>query len=184
MLNLRKIRSIRKFLDHESCNTVVVALVLSHLDYANSLLYGVAKTEINHLQRIQNMSAKLVLNTGRYDSSREALNKLHWLPIKSCIKHKILPFVHKCLFGKVPQYLKGLLTVKQVNYHRLRSNSHDAITLRTPYFKRKTLRHRSFSNSGPVLWNALPVGLRVITNYGTFKSRLKTFLFKQAFDLN
>ena len=38
MLNLRKIRSIRKYLDRESCNTVVVALVLSHLDYANRLL--------------------------------------------------------------------------------------------------------------------------------------------------
>ena len=114
MLNLRNIRSIRKFLDRESCNTVVVALVLSHLDYANSLLFGVAKTEIHHLQRIQNMSVKLVLNFGRYDSSTEALKRLHWLPIESRIKHKIITIVHKCLFGKAPMYLKGLLTVNKL----------------------------------------------------------------------
>ena len=59
------------------------------------------------------MSTKLVLNLGKYDSSTEALKKLHWLPIESQIKYKIPTIVHKCLFGKAPTYLKELLTVKQ-----------------------------------------------------------------------
>ena len=35
---------------------------------------------------------------------------LHWLPVKERIVFKTLIFVHKCLFGCAPAYLKNLLT--------------------------------------------------------------------------
>ena len=39
-LHLRKIRLIQKFINRESCEILVCSLVLSHLDYGNSLLQG------------------------------------------------------------------------------------------------------------------------------------------------
>ena len=51
------IRSIRGHLDTESCKTIIQGLVLSKLDYRNSLLAGSAKYQLDKLQHIQNMSS-------------------------------------------------------------------------------------------------------------------------------
>jgi len=42
---------------------------------------------------------------------------------------------------------------------------------------------RSISVAAPHLWNNLPTSLRTIDCLATFKSELKTYLFKSAFNL-
>ena len=44
ILNVLRIKVARKYLTRTACNKLMVALVLSHLDYANSLLGGLLKT--------------------------------------------------------------------------------------------------------------------------------------------
>ena len=67
-MNIHNIRRIRKYIDNDTCKTMVHALVISHLDYANVLLYGLPDTEIGKLDALQTMAAKLILNKGRRDS--------------------------------------------------------------------------------------------------------------------
>ncbi|CAH3142426.1 unnamed protein product, partial [Porites evermanni] len=50
--------------------------------------------------------------------------------------------------------------------------------------KKKSFGDRSFSVAAPTLWNALPVSLRSIKCISTFKSNLKTYLFKLAFNIS
>ena len=45
-----------------------------------------------------------------------------------------------------------------------------------------TLGARSFSEAAPKLWNGLPAELRQATSLDSFKSKLKTYLFKKYFD--
>jgi len=52
-----------------------------------------------------------------------------------------------------------------------------------PKFKYKKFGGRSFAVQGPKLWNTLPTFLRSITVLGAFKSQLKTYLFRQAFNM-
>ena len=61
MLNLLKIKATRKFLAKETGSKAVIALVMSHLDYANSILVGLPKVSIDQLQIVQNIAAKIVL---------------------------------------------------------------------------------------------------------------------------
>ena len=68
MLNLHRIKAARKHLTRTACNRLVVSLVLSHLDYANSLLGGLPKSSINKMQAVQNMAAKITLGKGKFDS--------------------------------------------------------------------------------------------------------------------
>ena len=56
MLNLHRIRSARKHLTRTARNKPIVALVLSHLDYANSPLGGSPKLSINRMQAVQKHS--------------------------------------------------------------------------------------------------------------------------------
>ena len=40
-----------------------------------------------------------------------------------------------------------------------------------------SLADKAFSRCGPSLWNALPIEVRVINKFSTFKSKLKHYLF-------
>ena len=102
---ITRLFNIRRFLTKDACHSLVLGLVISHLDYANVLFMGLPKYQIKKLQRIQNMAAKLVLNKRKYDSSTECMRSLHWLPIRQRVKYKTLTLIYKscvqnitCLF--------------------------------------------------------------------------------------
>ena len=88
MCNFIKIRNIRNYLTLKSTEVLVLGLVMSHIDYCNSILYGLPEVTIKSLQRIQNMCAKLVLRRMKISSSSDALRELHWLPIRKRIYFK------------------------------------------------------------------------------------------------
>ena len=178
MFNFVRIRNIRRFLTKEACETLTLGLVMSHLDYNNSLLYGLPEIDIKKLQRIQNMCAKLVLGKAKFESSKECLCELHWLPIRARIEHKILSLTFNCLAGTGPEYLIKLLVIEQPT-RSLRSNSNNILRLSEPRTKLKTFKARSFSVAAPKLWNSLPNDIRLITNLGTFKKNVKTWLFRK-----
>ena len=85
---LYNLRRIRKYLSKENTKTLVHAFITSRIDYCNSLLYGVPEYQINKLQRVQNMCARLICNESKYCHITPLLMELHWLP--SLIKIKSL----------------------------------------------------------------------------------------------
>ena len=180
--HIRNLWRIRKFITQEACHHAVRALVLSRIDYANSLLYGAKQMDLNRLQRLQNKAARLVFACGRDQSSSYLLCKLHWLPVKDRIQYKILLYVFKCVNDLAPSYLTNVL--KLYNSHddmnegsrrRLRSSA-DATRLVVPRSKRKA-GDNSFHVCGPRLWNQLPVSIREALSVCTFKRLLKNNLF-------
>ena len=64
-LELRRISSIRHVLTADATKTLVTSLVLSRLDYRNSLWSGIAQQLIDELQKVQNCSARLILKTSK-----------------------------------------------------------------------------------------------------------------------
>ena len=123
MLNLQRIKNIQKYLNTESCIRLVVNLYLSHLDYSNSILSALPDCTINQMQRIQNYGTKLILGGTKYDSNTQSLAELHWLPISSRIKFKILTLVFKCLRAEAPDYLRNVLIRCPETSQTLRSSS-------------------------------------------------------------
>ena len=88
----------------------------------------------------------------------------------------------KAIHGLVPYYVESLIEVKEKSSHNLRSN--DVLLLAPPTFKsKKTLGDRAFQVAAPTLWNKLLSALRMETSLKPLKAKLKTVLFKQAYDL-
>ena len=147
IMNLQRIKNIRKYLTTECCAKLVVSLCKSHLDYSNSVLSGLLDCTINQMQHIQNYSAKLVFGETKHDSSTAALAELYWLPVRSHIKFKTLTLVFKCIKGDAPNYLKNLLIRCLETSQTLRSsNIKDHLVI--PQIVRKTFEVRSFSLVG------------------------------------
>ena len=177
MLAIRSIGRIKKYLskDHQAC--VVNAFVIPHLDYCNSVLYGLPKSQLDKLQRIQNVAARLVKGVRKQDHITPTLKALHWLPVEKRIIFKILLMTYKTLNGLAPSYLTTIITP----YHptrKLRSSSRS--TLQVPRVKTSTYGDRAFSSAAPKLWNLLPDHIKSKHTLTSFKSSLKTFLFKLA----
>ena len=179
-LNLTRISAIRKYLTQEACAVLVQSLVISHLDYGNICYMGLPAKEIHKLQRLQNMSARVVLKAGPWDSITQCLKDLHWLPCEFRIIFKALVLIHKAVEGFGPHYLAKLFTIQ--NHRNLRSS--DGRRLMVPYTLRKTFAHRAISSLGPVWWNKYTTkDLHLETNEDMFKKKLKTHLFSVAFDM-
>ena len=75
-------RHVRRFLTHDASVLVANALVISQLDYCNSLFRSLSKFTLHKLQCIQNSASRIVSNTGKYASITPVLKKLHLLPVE------------------------------------------------------------------------------------------------------
>ena len=171
MINICKIRMIRRFLTREICHQLTLSIAISHLNYDNAFLIGYPDTTLGLMQKVQNTAARMVLNKCQSYSAIECLKQLHWLPIKSRIEYKVLTTVFKCKHSMAPKYLQDLLEAKEHCGQGLKSNSKQL--LKVPTTTRKTFADRSFSVKGPRLSNNLPDNIQTITSYTTFKKQLK-----------
>ena len=174
--HLRNIAKIRKFLSYRQCEVLIHAFISSKLDYCNALLSGLQKSQVKRLQYVQNSAARLLTSTGRYEHVTPVLRSLHWRPVSARIDFKILLLVFKVLNGLGPLYLCELLEPYIPN-RNLRSSRKKLLIV--PKCNLKTYGYRAFSHRAPTLWNALPDDIRQVDHIQTFKSKLKTHLFRQ-----
>ena len=175
---LRNIARIRPYLDMPTTEKVIHAFVSSRVDYCNSLLLGAPISLIQKMQRVQNMAARVVTQTQKYDHISPALVKLHWLPIQNRIQYKVLLMVYKCLHNAAPVYLSSLLS----HYVPSRSlRSADKSLLSVPKSKLRSFGDNAFYCFAPKMWNALPCNVRSAGSLTEFKSELKTYLFKKSY---
>ena len=82
-LEIRRMTTIHHYLTADATKTLVVSLVLSRIDFCNSLLAGLPKSLVGKLQRVQNCAALLVVRTSLHVHVTPILRHLHWLPVRA-----------------------------------------------------------------------------------------------------
>ena len=109
--NLLPVGVLREYITTDACKRAVHALIISCLDYCNSLLADAPLALIKKLQSIQNRAARLVLLVAHrsFGSATPLLHQLSWLPIKLRIAFNICVLVFKCLNSSAPVYLCDLV---------------------------------------------------------------------------
>jgi hypothetical protein len=84
---------------------LVAVLVLTCLDYHNTVLSGITGQLLTKLQSILNAAARLIFRLKKYDHVTPLLHELHWLGYPERIDLKLAVLVLKCLHGVAPSYL-------------------------------------------------------------------------------
>ena len=152
MWNLQCLKPLQPSLTVQACITLVLGLVMAHLEYVNFAFIGLLASDINKIaESAKNAATKFELNLKRMDSSTEALKMLHWLPIKFRIQFKILLLVYKCLNGGAASYLSELLELKSAISRPGLQSSCDRTLLCVFFTRRMTFTDRLFSIAGPKL---------------------------------
>ena len=67
---IRNSSRMKFILSYDSVKTLVTSMVLSRLDYCNSLLAGITEQKISKLQKAQDCAARLILGKPRSESAK------------------------------------------------------------------------------------------------------------------
>ena len=106
--------------------------------------------------------------------------QLHFLPLKARIKYKICLLVFKALQYGQPAYLRELLQYNAPT-RILRNDRTDRLI--EPIVAQSSYSDRCFYSCAPKMFNSLPINVRNSETIEMFKTRLKTFLFRESYDL-
>ena len=90
-------------------NALTVFLILSQLDYCNSLLVGVPQMQIKRLQAVQNAAATATVRQTKHDHTTDTLREIHWLAVCDPSLHKLLSITYHSVHKKLPLYFSNLI---------------------------------------------------------------------------
>lgn len=147
---------IRRFLPRPAAKCLFQALVLSHVDYANSLLVGLPKKQFNPLRILQNAAARFILCRRRFENATPLLKYLKRLPVDKRIELKEAILTFKCIYSLAPFYLSSLVH-RHVPARSLRSVGRNYLTVPSVF---TSFRKISFSYAASTIWNTLPDNIR------------------------
>ena len=181
--HLRRLRAIRRSVS-SVFTAIVHAFICCRIDYCNSLLAGLPKVRLSSLQSVLNSAARLIARLPRFSHiSTYMTDELHWLPVASRIRYKILLMVSRTQQGRAPKYLCDLMCkpTSAVSLRPLRSL--DRLDLFVPRARTAMAQHRAFAIVGPSSWNDLPpLYSKILAGVSPSSARcLKIFLFPRGF---
>ena len=179
---LRRLAFIRRFLTSTATATLVYCSAVSRIDYCNSMLFYSTHGDVtSHLQRIQNYAAQVILQLPKLHNITTHLKSLYWLPVEERITCKIACLCYHCHSNTAPSYVTDMLHKKPSHTRNTRSSSCTMHLLNRSAHSKATLGDRSFSFASSSVWNSIPNDVRCAPSLSSFKSRLKTYLFRSVY---
>ena len=156
---LTALRKIKNFTNYHLRKHLVECLVLSRLDFNDTMFYPSTDCLLKRLQRIQCAAASFVF--GRYVNNIDCILKLGWLPVKQHREWHVLKAAHKAIYSyDWPRNLQ----LEQVSHARnLRSSS--TINVVIPYAL------DTFQYSAATLFNSLPSNIKCCDNFKSFSKQ-------------
>ncbi len=126
---------------------------------------------------MQNIACRIVSREPKAPHVTPLMKKLHWLPVDKRVIYKILLLTYKALNDLAPEYLRELV----IPYCPVRNlRSADLLELEVPKTRLKTYGDRSFKAAAAKEWNKLSVTIKMSPSRPTFKTSIKTYLFKSG----
>ena len=96
---------VRRSLSRHALLTLVRALIVSKVDYCNSVLAGIPGQLQDRLQSVLNAAARLVYSARRSERITPLLRELHWLRVPERVTFRLCVLAYRCLHGTAPAYL-------------------------------------------------------------------------------
>jgi hypothetical protein len=178
---LRQIRSIRRSINRPTLQALVVALVLTKLDYGSATLAGLPATQVDRLQSVLHAAARLIYGRRKFDHVTPLLRDLHWLRVPERITFRLATLAYRCQHDRAPRYLATQLHRVADMEARRRLRSASTAALDVPRTAHPTIGDRAFSVTAAKAWNSLPPTVQSSESLDIFRRRLKAELFTRSY---
>jgi len=104
-----QLQSVQRSLPRHAVVSLVTSLVLTKLDYCNSLLVGLPAKLLNRLQAVINTASRLVCHAMKADHITPVLKELHWLRIRKGSSTSYVSLRSSVNIVYIPPYLSDQL---------------------------------------------------------------------------
>ena len=147
------LRHAKSFLPKASLKTLYTGIIELHFQYCCSLWGCAGSTNINQLQKLQNLAAGIITNSSFDTPSKPLIAELGWKTIEELFGYETKSMVFKSLNDLAPQYACNLFTKISVCSSRSLQNTKTDLRLLK---KSSANGQKCFSFRGAILWNGLP----------------------------
>ena len=171
---------IKDSLPYEARIIMITNVIISNIDYCNSVLICSPDNSLKPLQLVINKAVRFVFNLRKRTHITPYLKRLHILPIRYRINYKVCLISFRIINNTAPSYLiEKYPTFVPTTPLNLRIGSgRDSMM----FAMEKHPRDRdTIDDKIKKTWNNLPLQLRQEKNLTSFKSKLKKHFFTMAF---
>ena len=159
--HIRSLSKVRRYITYKAASSIAVCLILSKLDYCNSLLSRLPQKQIKRLQAVQNAAARTVMKCKKTQiTSLPFLDSFIGFPSRNGSATKFsLPLTGQFM---IPPPSTSLIFCKNTTLLAF-SDQHLDLSLNVPGprdSKTKRYGQRAFRYVAPSLWNVLPESIK------------------------
>ena len=167
--HMRALRHARPALTEDKTTALMVTLVQSRLDYANSILFKTSTSNIKKLQTAQTHWHTLFSQISGQLQLHLSYFAYILVMLILCFKYKLATITSKsCQQHNQPTCICYFSSINPIDPF--------CQVARTCWHSSKFGRH-AFICCAPSVWNKLPLSVRSLNSFNSFKSHLKTHLF-------
>ena len=164
------LRGLRKILNETQLLKIYKTYVQPKFDYGVTIWGCTTEQNLNKIQRIQNLAARVITGNFDYINTRgiDLVKHLKLQNIRQRRDYFITTLMFKSIHGLAPNYLCDNVTMNfDINGYNTRGCDNMNVYIPRPY---KEIYRNSFAYQGAVLWNALPPEVKESANLDEFKA--------------
>ena len=150
------------------------ALIQPHFDYACQTWFpGLRKALSKKIQCAQNKCLRFCLNLGnRAHLDKKEFEEINWLPVNERVNQRICVTAFNFFNDISPSYMSDIFIPMKERKNTRNSSNRFIVPLR-----KTNVGQDALSYTGPKLWNALPIDVKLAKNRNSFKHKMKTNYF-------
>ena len=169
---ISKLMRVRNIVTKDMMVKMYNSIIQPTIDYAITVWGKTTITNINKIQRLQNLAARVTVNNFDYINTRgiDLVKQLRWMNVSERIVYFEQLLMYKCIHGMAPDYLCNQI-VMEIDIRNVNTRSHE-MNVYVP-FPSNELAKRSFFYSGAKNWNSLPGTIKDICSIDSLKTHLK-----------
>ena len=176
--HIRNLYMIKDVVNRKNLVTLVCSLIISKVDYCNSLFIGLPNVILKKVQSVLSRAARLICNLPPRVPTTSSLIELHWLPLKARIEFKICLISFKALSLTSHPYIRKLFVFSSHESTLGLRSADDPYRLHKPrVIGERGSANRSFSYVALRFYNKLPITIKLVDSLNTLKVILRHFFF-------
>ena len=152
------------FLTKASALSIYKMMILPYFDYCDVIYQTACKSDLDKLQRLQNKCLKTCLGLNKLHETKDVHSMAKCAYLGSRQKANVCNFMYK-----------RQSNAKLMDRRDITTRQHDAPLFLVKHPDKEAFK-RSVQYAGSVIWNELPVHVRLTDNYLVFKACQKSLM--------
>lgn len=166
------LRRIGKDLTPWARSTIYKTIILPHLNFCSTILFLLNNSELDILQKKQNIAMRFILGCDRRTNRKIMLDNLNFLSVRQVIILNTMVFIYKLLHRMLPEHLLDNCTfVRDVHDYNTRSRDNLYIETVSNNYSQNNLFYNGFKQ-----YNDLPGMMKDCTTLEKFKNLCKEYV--------